>query len=159
MLRNEKDLISEGVFNFRSGRKTSDVDQALIACVRAFHESRLPGDRCAIGIISFGSFCRRGRRIRGRSGWCVGISVFRGWRIRVKRLLGWWSFGGRLGRWIPRCMSVGGRLILGASRHTEREQGCEQEPRFHNFVGRSLHCFYFNASGLRSATHFAKANF
>jgi phosphoserine phosphatase RsbU/P len=51
------------------------------------------------------------------------------------------------------------RFLLGAGRDKERDEQREREPQVHNFLGRSLHCFYFNASGYGIATHFAKANY
>ena len=50
------------------------------------------------------------------------------------------------------------RLVLVAGRNEERGEDREREPQFHNFLGRSLHCFYFNASGGRNRNSFSKDN-
>src|SRR4029077_16499080 len=99
---------------------------------------------------------RRSRRCRGRRG----IRVRGFWRrsIGIKWVLRGRVLGGSFRRGISGCLATGGRVILGASRKRERDEKREQEPQFHNFIGRSLHRFYFNASGLGSATHFPKAN-
>lgn len=52
----------------------------------------------------------------------------------------------------------GHRFFVAASRNNEPGKQREREPQFHIFLGRSLHWFYFNASALKAAIHFAKAN-
>src|SRR5262249_13584956 len=156
-LGNEKDFVRERILDFRTGRKAAHIDQALIRSVRTFHKTGFSGNRSAIRVIALGGFgggSRRsgGRRLRG------GFGSFR-WRGWIKRLLCLWilcrsGFSGRISCGLTSCRW----FFLGTGRDKEPEKQCEREPQFHNLLGRSLHCFYFNASGRGIATQFAKAN-
>lgn len=159
-LRNKKDLVCKRILHFRPRRKAAYVHQTLIGCVRAFHEAGFSGHRCAVRVIGLCRFRRRGRSWR-RSG-CSrsGLGIFRR-RVWIERLLGRWVFrASRFGRITRRRASrtTHRAFVIPTTGNKECERECEKEPPFHNLLGRSLHWFYFNASGPGSAIHFAKAN-
>src|SRR5689334_12887308 len=96
-LRHKKDFVGVGIFYFGAGRKSADIDVALIRRVRAGHKSRLIRNRDAIREIAFGrSRCRRSRglwrrvlfrglRWRRRLVWIVGLCYRLFWRTWITR--------------------------------------------------------------------------
>src|SRR2546423_350347 len=146
-LRNQKDFICERILNLGAGREPTHIHQSLIWRVWTLHKTRFAGDGCPIRIVAFGRFGwrsgGRGRALRLR----IWFRIF--WRsIWIKRLLGRLVFSSRFGRVSRTGMSrtSGHRFFFGTSRNKECNEQGERKPQFHNFLGRSLHWFYFNAS-------------
>ena len=159
-LRNKKDFIRERILYFRPRRKAAYVHKPLIGCVWALHEAGFTGHRGAVRIIGLCRFWRRGRSWRRRRRSRSGLGIFRR-RVWIERLLGRWIFrSSRLGRITRRRASRTPHraFVIPTTGNQECERQCEKKPPFHNLLGRSLHWFYFNASGPGSAIHFAKAN-
>src|SRR6202035_4124929 len=116
-----------GVFDFRSGWKSSHIDQALIRGVGTFHKAWFARDRSAIRIIPFGSLGRGGRRSRGGGG-RVDFRVFRRRCVRIKWLLRRRVLRCSFRRRIFGCLAAfaQGWLVLGASRNEKRHEQRER---------------------------------
>src|SRR5437868_251834 len=94
-LRYEKDFVRVGIFYFGARRKPTNVDVALIRCVRTGHKSRLIRNRNTVRQIAFGRpRCRRSRgfwrrvffrrlRWRRRLVWIVGLRDRLFWRVWI----------------------------------------------------------------------------